>query len=84
METQTILILLFVVAKVVAIAVQWLAIPYTIALVFTDLVLSLLHALYSFHLTKTLLLNIFLPGLALRGPQAAFPLKKTRERGRIR
>ena len=44
METETIFILLFVVATAVVIAVQRLAVPYTVALVFTGLVLGRLHA----------------------------------------
>jgi CPA1 family monovalent cation:H+ antiporter len=54
METETILILLFVVATAVAIAVQRLAVPYTVALVFAGLVLGLLHAFEAPHLTKAL------------------------------
>ena len=60
---ETILILLFVVATAVAIAVQRLAVPYTVALVFTGLVLGLLHAFEAPHLTRALLFNVFLPGL---------------------
>jgi len=63
MESETILILLFVVATAVAIAVQRLAIPYTVALVLTGLLLGLLHAFEAPHLTKALLFGIFLPGL---------------------
>ena len=69
MATETILILLFIVATAVAIAVQRLAIPYTVALVFTGLGLGLLHAFAAPHLTKALLFNIFLPGLLF---EAAF------------
>ncbi len=72
METVTILILLFVVATAVAIVVQWLAVPYTVALVFTGLVLGLLHAFEGPHLTKALLFNVFLPGLLF---EAAFHLE---------
>jgi CPA1 family monovalent cation:H+ antiporter len=63
MESETILILLFVVATAVAIAVQRLAIPYTVALVLTGLVLGLLHAFEAPQLTRALLFGIFLPGL---------------------
>ncbi len=63
MTTETILVLLFVVATAVAIAVQRLSIPYTVALVITGLVLGLLHAFEAPHLTKALLFNVFLPGL---------------------
>ena len=72
METVTILILLFVVATAVAIAVQRLAVPYTVALVFTGLVLGLLHAFEAPHLTKALLFNVFLPGLLF---EAAFHIE---------
>ncbi|MDD5579982.1 MAG: sodium:proton antiporter [Methylobacter sp.] len=63
METETIFILLFVVATAVAIAVQRLAVPYTVTLVCTGLVLGLLHVLEAPRLTKALLFGIFLPGL---------------------
>jgi CPA1 family monovalent cation:H+ antiporter len=72
MEMETILILLFVVATAVAIAVQRLAVPYTVALVFTGLVLGLLHAFEAPHLTKALLFNVFLPGLLF---EAAFHIE---------
>lgn len=72
METEPILILLFVVATTVAIAVQRLAVPYTVALVFTGLVLGLLHAFEAPHLTKALLFNVFLPGLLF---EAAFHIE---------
>ncbi|MEO7298629.1 MAG: sodium:proton antiporter [Verrucomicrobiota bacterium] len=63
MGGETIFILLFVVATAVAIAVQRLAIPYTVALVFTGVVLGMLHLFDAPHLTKALLFNVFLPGL---------------------
>ena len=69
METETILVLLFVVATAVAIAVQRLAIPYTVALVVTGLVLGVFNAFEPPHLSKALLFNIFLPGLLF---EAAF------------
>lgn len=72
METETILIVLFVVATAVAIAVQRLAVPYIVALVFTGLVLGLLHAFEAPHLTKALLFGVFLPGLLF---EAAFHLE---------
>ncbi len=72
METVTILILLLIVAAAVAIAVQRLAVPYTVALVFTGLVLGLLHAFEAPHLTKALLFNVFLPGLLF---EAAFHIE---------
>lgn len=69
MSGETIFILLFVVATAVAIVVQRLAIPYTVALVLTGLALGLLHVFETPHLTKTLLFNVFLPGLLF---EAAF------------
>ena len=72
METGTILILLFIVATAVAIAVQRLAIPYTVALVITGLVLRLVHAVEAPHLTKALMFNVFLSGLLF---EAAFHLE---------
>jgi CPA1 family monovalent cation:H+ antiporter len=66
--------LLFVVATAVAIVVQRLAVPYTVALVFTGVMLGLLHAFEAPHLTKALLFNVFLPGLLF---EAAFHLEFT-------
>ena len=60
---ETVLILLFVVVTAVAIAVQRLAIPYTVALVLTGIVLGLLHVFEAPHLTRALLFGVFLPGL---------------------
>ncbi|PKN89487.1 MAG: Na+/H+ antiporter [Deltaproteobacteria bacterium HGW-Deltaproteobacteria-1] len=72
METETILILLFVVATTVAIAVQRLAIPYTVALVVTGLLLGMLNIFEAPHLTKALLFGVFLPGLLF---EAAFHIE---------
>lgn len=72
METETIFILLFVVATAVAIAVRRLAVPYTLALVVTGLMLGLLNAFKAPHLTKALLFSVFLPGLLF---EAAFHLE---------
>jgi CPA1 family monovalent cation:H+ antiporter len=72
MGTETILILLFIVVTAVAIGVQRLAIPYTVALVVTGLVLGMLHAFEAPHLTKALMFGIFLPGLLF---DAAFHLE---------
>ncbi|MEO8326072.1 MAG: Na+/H+ antiporter [Nitrospirota bacterium] len=72
METETIFIVLFVVATAVAIGVQRLAVPYTVALVFTGLLLGLLPAFEAPHLTKALLFGVFLPGLLF---EAAFHIE---------
>lgn len=71
MELESIFILLFVVATAVAIAVQRLAIPYTVALVLTGLALGIMHVFEPPHLTKALLFSVFLPGLLF---EAAFHL----------
>jgi len=72
MMTETVLVLLFVVATAVAIAIQRLDVPYTVALVFTGLILGLVHAFEAPHLTKALLFNVFLPGLLF---EAAFHIE---------
>ena len=72
METETIFIVLFVVATAVAIGVQRLAVPYTVALVFTGLVLGVVHVFEAPHLTKALLFGVFLPGLLF---EAAFHIE---------
>ena len=72
MEVVSILFLLFIVATAVAIAAKRLSVPYTVALVFAGLVLGLLHAFESPHLTRALLFNVFLPGLLF---EAAFYLE---------
>lgn len=72
MEPVTISLLLFIVATGVAIAAKRLSVPYTVALVFTGLVLGLLHAFELPHLTKPLLFHVFLPGLLF---EAAFHIE---------
>jgi Na+:H+ antiporter len=72
MQGETIFIVLFVVATAVAIAVQRLAIPYTVALVFTGLVLGALQLFEAPHLTKVMLFSVFLPGLLF---EAAFHIE---------
>ncbi|MEJ2724734.1 MAG: Na+/H+ antiporter [Deltaproteobacteria bacterium] len=69
MSSETIFILLFMIATAVAIAVRRLNIPYTVALVLAGLLLGLVHAFRPPHLTKDLLYTIFLPGLLF---EAAF------------
>ena len=69
MEQEAVFILLFMIAIAVAMLVQHLVIPYTVALVVTGLVLGLLHVFEAPHLTKSLLFSIFLPGLLF---EAAF------------
>lgn len=66
---EIIFTLLFVVATTVAIIVQRLAIPYTVALVVTGIVLGMLNIFETPHLTKALLFNVILPGILF---EAAF------------
>jgi CPA1 family monovalent cation:H+ antiporter len=74
MDTESVFILLFVVAMAVAIAVRHWPVPYTVGLVLAGLVLGLVHVLPAPHLTRSLLFNIFLPGLVF---EAAFHLRQT-------
>jgi CPA1 family monovalent cation:H+ antiporter len=74
MATESVFILLFVVAMAVAIAVRHWPVPYTVGLVLAGLVLGFIHILSPPHLTKALLYNIFLPGLLF---EAAFHLEQS-------
>jgi CPA1 family monovalent cation:H+ antiporter len=72
MTQEAVFIFLFMIAIAVAMIVQHLAIPYTVALVVTGLALGLLHIFETPHLTKSLLFSIFLPGLLF---EAAFHIE---------
>lgn len=74
MQADTVFVLLFIVASAVAIAVRWLRVPYTVALVFAGLLLGTLHLFEPPHLTKELLFTVFLPGLLF---EAAFHIEFT-------
>ena len=67
MHTEIAFILLFVVATAVAIAVRWLQIPYTVALVLAGLALGSLKMFPAPELTRELLFAVFLPGLIFEG-----------------
>ena len=69
MHSEAVFILLFIVATTVAISVQRLFIPYTVALVIAGIALGLIHAFKAPTLTKDLLYSFFLPGLLF---EAAF------------
>lgn len=69
METETLVILLFVVASVVAVIARKLRTPYTVALVLVGLGLGALHVLHAPQLTQDILFLVFLPGLIF---EAAF------------
>ncbi len=72
MTTESILVLLFAVATVVAIVVRHLRVPYTVGLVLAGLLLGQFHLFLTPHLTKELLFTVFLPGLLF---EAAFHLE---------
>jgi CPA1 family monovalent cation:H+ antiporter len=69
MPSETIFILLFIVATAVAIGIRYVHIPYTVGLVIAGLILGFVHALKAPNLSKELLFTIFLPGLLF---EAAF------------
>lgn len=69
MHPEASFILLFTVASAVAIAVRWLPIPYTAALVVAGLGLGVFRPFEPPHLTQQLLFSVFLPGLLF---EAAF------------
>jgi Na+:H+ antiporter len=71
-QIETILILLFSVATVVAIVVRQVHMPYTVALVLAGLALGILNIFTPPHLTKALLFSVFLPGLLF---EAAFHIE---------
>jgi Na+:H+ antiporter len=71
MQTETSLILLFIVATTVALVARRLRLPYTVALVLAGLFLGQLHAFEPMELTQDLLFAVFLPGLLF---EAAFHL----------
>ena len=64
MATETIILLMFVIASAVAIAARRFGIPYTVALVPVGLLLSAMHLLNPPLLTRDVLFMVFLPGLS--------------------
>jgi CPA1 family monovalent cation:H+ antiporter len=73
-STESVFILLFIVAMSVAIAVRHWPVPYTVGLVLAGLLLGIVHILPAPHLTKELLFTIFLPGLLF---EAGFHLEQS-------
>ena len=63
MTTETIILLMFVIASAVAIVARRFGIPYTVALVPVGLLLSAMHLLNPPLLTRDVMFMIFLPGL---------------------
>ncbi len=63
MSYESVILILFVIASVVAVAARRVNLPYTIALMAVGLVLGSLHLLNPPHLTQELLYAIFLPPL---------------------
>ncbi|MBI4533842.1 MAG: Na+/H+ antiporter [Candidatus Melainabacteria bacterium] len=58
-----ILVVLLLVASAVAIAVKWVKLPYSIALVMVGLVIGVCHVLPAIEMTPELILVVFLPAL---------------------
>lgn len=72
MNYESVILILFVVASIVAVAARRIGLPYTIALMAVGLGLGSLHLLNPPHLTQELLYAIFLPPLIF---EAAIHLK---------
>ena len=72
MRTELVIVGLFAVATLVALAARRLKVPYTVALVLAGLGLGSAHVFEAPHLTKELLYTIFLPGLLF---EAAFHIE---------
>lgn len=72
MSYESVILILFVIASIVAVAARRLDLPYTIALMAVGLGLGSLHLLNPPHLTQELLYAIFLPPLIF---EAAIHLK---------
>ncbi len=58
-----IFVTLLLVASAVAVAVKWIRVPYSIALVIVGLIIGLLHLLPAIELDPDVMLLVFLPGL---------------------
>ena len=69
LQTETIIIELLVVASLVAIVIQRIRLPYTVALVLVGLGLSFFQGMITIELTEELILALFLPPLLF---EAAF------------
>jgi len=63
MSYESVILILFVIASIVAISVRRINLPYTIALMAVGLILGSFHILNPPHLTQELLYAIFLPPL---------------------
>ncbi len=63
MSYESVILILFIIASIVAMATRRLNLPYTIALMAVGLVLGSLHLLNPPHLTQELLYAVFLPPL---------------------
>ena len=70
LTSQTIIILLIIVATLVAIVGRWIRIPYTVSLVLVGLFISIQHPL-DIEITPELIMSIFIPPLIF---EAAFHL----------
>jgi len=63
MSYESVILILFVIASIVAVAVRRVNLPYTIALMAVGLILGAMHILNPPHLTQELLYSVFLPPL---------------------
>ncbi len=63
MSYESVILILFVIASVVAVITRYINLPYTIALVAVGLALGTLHLLHPPSLTQELLYTVFLPPL---------------------
>ena len=72
MSYESVILILFVIASIVAVVTRRLNLPYTIALMAVGLILGSLHLLNPPHLTQELLYAVFLPPLIF---EAAIHLK---------
>lgn len=63
MSYESVILILFIIASIVAVIARRINLPYTIALVAVGLVLGTLHLLHPPSLTQELLYAVFLPPL---------------------
>ncbi len=72
MSYESVILILFIIASIVAVIAQHINLPYTIALVAVGLILGALHLFHPPSLTQELLYTVFLPPLIF---EAAIHLK---------
>ncbi|BCD67859.1 sodium:proton antiporter [Nitratiruptor sp. YY09-18] len=72
MNYESVVLILFIIASIVAVVARHIHLPYTIALMAVGIIIGSLHLLNAPHLTQDLLYDIFLPPLIF---EAAIHLK---------